>query len=319
MDTRQMRRHFEESRKILQSSRLTFDGVDGYDVYNCSIPFVWRGRHYIYGRVERRGEWARSTARLFQKVDTDRYQIVPNAMVYPLEDPFIAQIHGELVLGGTHVRKKQGQIDTYYGYFYRGQDPGDLRYFTTGPDCMKDIRLVELADGRIGVFSRPRGDHVMKKYGCESIVGFAIIDSLDQLDADTVENAPKIENLFGEGEWGGCNQCYLLGDGSIGVIAHKSYMDEQNGIAMKVYTNISFVVHPNHLVAREETMLATARCYPAFEPKMPDLADCAFTSGITPLDSGRVALYSGVGDTGEGKVIIDEPFQGHGGIRWLLT
>ena len=47
-------------RKIYESSKLKFAGVDGYDVYNCSIPFLHQGKKYIFGRVEKRNEWAES-------------------------------------------------------------------------------------------------------------------------------------------------------------------------------------------------------------------------------------------------------------------
>lgn len=298
----------------MEAHLLQFDGADGYDVYNCSIPFACGGRTCLFGRVERREVWAHSTARLFEQTGTDRYRLVSDAMVYPLEDPFISTIYGELVLGGTHVRISQGDIDTYHCYFYRGSDPADLAFFTSGPKEMKDIRLVELANGKIGVFSRPRGPHIAKKYGSEAIIGFTTINSLDALNADVVQNAPRVENLFGPGEWGGCNQCYLLKDGMIGAIGHKSYVDTQNGVDMKVYTNISFVLDPAHLRAQEEKIIGTARRYPPFSPKVPDLGDCAFTSGIVMRADGRADLYSGVGDTCEGRLVIDDPFAGHGGI-----
>lgn len=319
MDTLLMREQFAQQKKIYESAVLHFAGVDGFDVYNCSIPFTWQGKEYIYGRVEKRAEWARSWVRLFEKESQDHYRLVDHSMVYQLEDPFIALIHGEMVLGGTHVRKKCGQVDTYYGYFYRGTDLEDLTYFTTGPDYMKDIRLIELQDGRIGVFSRPRNEAIRRKYGSESIIGFSIIDSLDALTAEVVESAPIVQDLFGPDEWGGCNQCYLLKDGKIGVIAHKSYPGEMVGdTPMKVYTNMSFVFDPETHKAQEQKLIGTADCYPAFPPKRPDLADCAFTSGITPWTDGKVALYSGIGDTMEGRIVIDDPFAGHGGPIWTL-
>ena len=138
-------RHISE--KIYESVKLTFLGIDGFDVYNCSIPFRWEGKEYIYGRVEKREEWARSWVRLFEKTGKDEYTLVKDHMIYQLEDPYIAMIGDELTFGGTHVRKRSGKIDTYYGYFYRGTDLNDLFYFTTGPNEMKDIRLVDLKDG----------------------------------------------------------------------------------------------------------------------------------------------------------------------------
>lgn len=311
MDMREKKARFEREGKIYDAALLTFLGVDGFDVYNCSIPFSWNGREYIYGRVERRGEWARSWVRLFEKTGKDTYTIVPDSMIYPLEDPFIQRIGGELVLGGTHVRKQSGNIETYYGYFYRGTELEDMRYFTTGPDRMKDIRLIQLADGRIGVFSRPRGPEVEEKYGSGAVIGFAVIDSLNALTSDVIAGAPAIGNLFGRGEWGGCNQCYLLRDGRVGVIGHKCYQEKGEDAAEQlVYLNVAFVFDPKTHEATEPEIIATRRSYPAAPAKMPNLLDCAFTSGIVKREDGRVDLYSGVGDTCEGRVTIDNPFAG---------
>ena len=157
-------------------------------------------------------------------------------MIYQLEDPFVSIVQGELVLGGTHVRKRSGEIENYYGYFYRGTDLENMYYFTTGPDHMKDIRLVELKDGRIGVFSRPRNEEIVKKYGSEAMIGFAIIDKLDDLTDEVVLNAKPIEGIFDDGEWGGVNQPILLEDGRIGIIGHQSYTQPNvNGVDLAVF------------------------------------------------------------------------------------
>ena len=309
MDIRQARTTFDREGKIYDSALLTFIGVDGYDVYNCSIPFALSGKEYIFGRIERRTEWATSWVRLFEKTGTDAYTLVPDSMIYQLEDPYIQFIGNELTMGGTHVMKERGEVKNYFGYFYRGTDLEQMRYFTTGPDMMKDIRLVDLKDGRIGVFSRPRGKKVEELYGSGAVIGFAVIDKLDDLTASLIENAPVIGNLFGQGEWGGCNQCYLLKDGRIGVIGHKCYSEKDaDGIEQAVYLNVAFIFDPVTHVATEPQIIATRRSYPFEAAKKPNLKDCAFTSGIKLREDGKVDLYSGVGDTHEGRVTIDNPF-----------
>lgn len=310
MDFIQLRAAFEASRQPSESALLHFSGVEGFDVYNCSIPFQWEGKCYLFGRVERRGEWARSWVRLFEEVGQDRFSLVPDSMIYQLEDPFVSILQGQLVLGGTHVRYQSGKIDTFYDYFYRGTDLHDLHYFTTGPDLMKDIRLVELADGRIGVFSRPRGEAVRQKYGRESFVGFTIIGSLEELTPEAVNSAPMLEGLFAPDEWGGCNQCYLLDSGLIGVIGHKSYnlLDATGEIAQKVYTNIAFVVDPQTNRVQQQKLIATRPCFPSAPAKLPNLEDCAFASGIVLRPDGKADLYSGLGDTAQGRLVIDNPF-----------
>lgn len=69
MSVQEQKALFEQQKqgKVYESKKLTFHGVEAFDVYNCSVPFVWNGKTYIYGRVEYREEWARSWVRLFEK------------------------------------------------------------------------------------------------------------------------------------------------------------------------------------------------------------------------------------------------------------
>lgn len=295
--------------KVYESACLRFHGVEGYDVYNCSIPFLWNGKTYIYGRVEKREVWAGSWVRLFEKTGQDEYTLVPESTGYQLEDPYISFIQGELVMGGTHVRKQCGEVETYYGYFYRGANPDDLLYFTTGPDQMKDIRLVELADGAIGVFSRPRSKEIEEKYGSASIVGFTKIRSLDELNGEVIANAKPIDGLFGPGEWGGCNQVYLLENGKLGVAAHQSFSQPQDGgEPLAVYMNIAFEFDPATFEVSNKKVIGTRACYPAGPAKRPQLVDCTFTSGLVMGEDGKADLYAGIGDAQEGRLQIDYPF-----------
>lgn len=315
MKLTEQREVFEREKRIYESCKVKFLGVEGFDVYNSSIPFYWNSKRYIYGRIEKRNEWARSWARLFEETGRDEWTLVQGDMIYQLEDPYIAIINGELILGGTHVRKKQGKVDTYYGYFYRGKDIHDLDYFTTGPDYMKDIRLVQLKDNRIGVFSRPRSEEIRTLHGSESIIGFAVIDDISELNAEVIGSAAKIEGLFGEDEWGGCNQCYYLDSGRIGVIGHKSYKRvEEDGKEILVYMNMSFVYDMEEHTALDVKIIGTRSCYPEGPAKTPALVDCVFTSGIVMRDDGRADLYSGIGDTEVGRIVIDYPFEGYGKI-----
>lgn len=310
MSLSEKKKVFEKSCKIYERNILTFHGVDGYDVYNTSIPFWNNGKEYIFGRVEKRNEWARSWVRLFINTGKDDWTLVPDAPWYQLEDPYISIIDDVLVLGGTHVRYDRAKIQTYYGYFYQGRNLFDLKYYTTGPDYMKDIRLVRLADGRIGVFSRPRDEEIMRKYGSESMIGFTVIDRIDRLSSDIIASAPYIEGMFAKGEWGGCNQCYLLDSGLVGVIGHRCYRDGDNS----VYMNSAFVFDPIQRTVLEEKIIGTRGCYPESPAKIKTLTDCAFTSGIVVRKDGLTDLYSGLGDCQEGRIVIDDPFRGYGRI-----
>ncbi|WP_251206659.1 DUF1861 family protein [Acetatifactor aquisgranensis] len=310
MDIREMRERFEQQGLIYERNLLTFAGVEGYDVYNTSVPFAYEGKSYLFGRVERREEWANSTVRLFSKKAEDIWEIVPESFVYQLEDPFVAKVQNEFVLGGTRVDYSRGKLAGFCGVFYKGKDPFHLRYYTTGPKNMKDIRMVELKDGRLGVFSRPRGEHVRQAYGSESVIGFTVIKDISELDDKVVEQARIVDGFFGKDEWGGCNQCFLLEDGSVGVIGHRCYLEEQNGISQQVYLNIAFVFNPDTYLVSDAKIIGTRRSYPDWPAKKPNLADCAFSSGIRLREDGRADLYSGIGDTAEGRIVIEDPFGG---------
>lgn len=315
MDMIVEKKRFEEGFKPGESALLTFKGTGGVDVYNCSIPFHWKGKRYIFGRLEWRRDFARSWVRLFEETGEDEWTVINDSMIYPLEDPYVSRIHDQLVMGGTHVRMSQGKLETYYVYFYRGTDVHDMYYFTTGPDCMKDIRLVELADHRIGVFSRPRSSEIAEKYGSHSMVGFTIINSLDDLNAEVIQNAPYLDGLFDAGQWGGCNQAYLLESGRIGVIGHFAYSDKKDEENPQlVYFPISFVMDPSSGKAGNLKVIATRKCFPPVPSKLPNMLDVAFTSGIVMRKDGKADLYSGLGDCMEGRLVIDYPFEGEGAI-----
>lgn len=302
-------------RKIFESTKLQFTGVEGYDVYNCSIPFRHKGEKYIFGRVEKRDEWAESFVYLFKETAKDRYEVVKESTPYQLEDPYVMFLDDEIILGGTHVTKMSGEIESVYGYFYRGTDLKRLTYFTTGPKGMKDIRLVKLKNGKIGVFSRPRNKKIAEKYGSESMIGFTVIDSIEELNADVIANAEYIHGIFENGQWGGCNQAYLLENGKLGIIGHLSdKISDEKGNEILSYKNISFIFDPETYGVEDLKIIATRGDYPDGPAKVPNLVDCAFTSGIELVEDGKADLYSGIGDCEEGRILIENPFADAGNI-----
>ncbi len=311
---RELRNEFEKNNNVYEQARLTFLGVDGYDVYNCSIPFVHGGRSYIYGRVEKPEEWARSRVMLFENTGKDLWTRVNNSMIYQLEDPNIAFVEGKLVLGGVFVFYSKGQGVNIQNMFYRGTDLEDMYFFTIGPLGMKDIRLVQMPKGKIGVFSRPRTKEVFDKFGCYSAIGFTTISSLDELSADVIDNAAYIPDLFGSEEWGGVNQAYYLESGRIGMIGHKCYNTLVAGEEKSTYLTMSFVFDTEKNRVIEEKIIATRNSFPAYRSKKSHIVDCTFPSGIVMREDGKCDLYSGLSDCAEGRVIIDYPFEGYGKI-----
>lgn len=304
----EMRENYLSNQKAKKAELLKFNGVRCKDVYNCSVPFETQGKTYILGRVEKRDEFANSTSQLFEKKEDGIWYKAENFDPLPIEDPFIVQINGEFVVGGTHVVKEKGNVKTYYSYFYRGKDIFNLKYFTTGPNYMKDIRLVQLPESKIGVFSRPRSEEVKRLFGCESMVGFNCIQDLNDLCSEIINEAKFIDGFFEKDEWGGINQAFYLKDNYVGAIGHQSYTSYSNGKEMAVYINMAYIVDIQNLKVVAKKVIGTREDYPPAPSKTFGLSKCAFTSGIRLLNSKEVELYSGLGDAYEGKVIIENPF-----------
>ena len=144
------------------------------------------------------------------------------------------------------------------------------------------------------------------------MVGFTTINSLDELTDEVIENAPYIPDLFGKDEWGGCNQAYYLDSGLIGVIGHKSYKQEKDGITLLVYINVSFVFDPVTFEIKNEKIIGTRSCYPEGPSKLPELADCVFSSDSYGPDV-KADLYSGWGYLSR-KDCYRLSFEGYGNI-----
>ncbi len=281
---------------------LTFIGAKGMDVYNCSVPFQQDGKWFILGRVEPRGAMAQSWTFLFERTAPDTYTRVLDSYTYPLEDPYIKWIDGQWIVGGTNTVVVRGVWQSFRTYFYHGTSASDLRHFSSGPDGMKDIRLVPLGD-KIGVFTRPSGK-----------VGFTIVNNFLDLDPEQLVNAQEIP-FVREGEYGGINDAHLLEDGKIGVIGHKAYDRPDDG--HRTYLVTSAVFDPDTRVVSEQQVLATRANFPPADAMKFDtnqMYDVVFPSGIVPREDGKVDLYGGLCDACEGYITIDNPFAAHGGF-----
>lgn len=290
-------------RKVGNPRPITFLGVEGYDVYNISVPFRSGNRTCIAGRVEKR-ENEFSVVRIFEKTGTDEYTaILPEKTFRNLQDPFVTIVQGEIVLGGVQIVTHpldEHRIISWQTLFFRGKTVEELTLCAVGPSCMKDIRICELADGRVALFSRPQG-----KRGGLGKIGFTVIDSLNDLCADTVLDAVVDPSFFCEDEWGGCNDVHLLKNGLLGVMGHMAFRTPE-GLH---YNAMCFVIDPATGEHTAPRILAT-RADMTAEPfgKRPDLVDVLFTAGIVRHGDGSATLYTGVSDCQAWCAEIDDPF-----------
>ncbi|MBT4500316.1 MAG: DUF1861 family protein, partial [Gemmatimonadetes bacterium] len=238
---------FEGNQALSNGEKLVFAGVGERDVYNITAPFQVGEEMIIAGRVEVRDS---ELAELVFFVERDgAWWPRPDTQSYmKLQDPCVARIGGELVIGGVEypVTLDSGREGGRM-IFFRGERLEDLERFLIGPDHMKDIRLVELADGRVGVFSRPQGEP-----GGRGTIGFTAVDSLEELTAEVIAGAPLLAGQFLEEEWGGANEAHLLADGRLGVLGHIARMDEKE----KHYYPMAFVLNPGNLERTSPRIIA---------------------------------------------------------------
>ena len=83
------------------SSKLLFDGIENEDVYNITAPFLFEGKRYLAGRVEKRTEeWSRV---VFFMEENEKWIADNSIPPLPLQDPFVTQVNGEFIVGGVEV------------------------------------------------------------------------------------------------------------------------------------------------------------------------------------------------------------------------
>lgn len=288
-----------QAREAAATGKLRFAGVDDRDVYNISAPFHSAGRRVVAGRVEARDS-EDSIAIFFEEAD-GIWSPIEGAPRFRLQDPFVTTIAGELVFGGVEVDLRPAE-PIWHTVFYRGADLFHLRPFFAGPIGMKDIRLCELADGRVAIFTRPRGSK-----GGRGTIGYTEVASLDALTIAAIDAAPMLEGMFHPLDWGGANEAHLLASGEIGVIAHAAFFEEDILYGKRRYYAVSFVFDPATHAWRDYRIIAARDQFAPGPAKRADLVDVVFSSGIERI-GGATRLYAGTSDAEAQWVEIAFPF-----------
>jgi hypothetical protein len=283
-----------------RARKLVFAGVGHRDVYNIAPPFEMAGRQVIVGRVERRD--VEHSEIVFFAETSDAWQPISSAPTFPgLQDPCVTFIGGELILGG--VRFPVTLADGSVGWrmeFYRGTTLNNLRLFLVGPDKMKDVRLVELADERVGVLTRPQGAR-----GGRGTIGFLVATSLETITADGIQDAPLFQGQCPDAEWLGANEAHRLSNGLLGVLGHIAYFDQNEH---RHYYPMVFSVNPRTGAASPPEIIACRADFPQGPAKRPDLVDVMFSGGLVRHGEGTATLYAGLSDAEAGSILLPDPF-----------
>jgi hypothetical protein len=296
-----LRRHRRQAPPV-RGRRLRFAGVGDRDVYNPTRRFSIGGRRVLAARVESRASETDSQVVFFEE-RRGVWRPVPGAPVLALQDPFAGEVGGALVLGGVEIAAAPGQALQYRTVFYRGDALSRLLCVAAGPWGMKDVRLAALDDGRVLVLTRPQGAR-----GGRGKIGWAVASSLDHLTPELMDDAPIIEGLFADGEWGGANEITPLGGDRFGVLGHIACFDHRGH---RGYYPVAFEIDLERGRVTEPVILAERRDLPGGlrgASKRPDLRDVLFSGGLEPAAGGRATLYLGAGDAEVYQLDIADPF-----------
>jgi len=273
-----------------------FFGVDGFDVYNPSTLFDYEGNTLIIARVEKRDS-EDSKAVYFEKRGNDFY-LRSDIPTLDLQDPFITLIDNDYVVGGTYVYDDNGRT-RWYTKFYKGPDLSSLQPSLDSPDGMKDVRLIQLKDKRIGVFTRPQGFK-----GKRGEIGFDIAPSYNHVTKEFIENAPLFEQFI-ESDWGGANQLLMLDDQTIGVLGHIATFSTGD---VRHYYSMTFKVDVATKKASPMKLIAVRSNFNPGPAKRNDLIDVLFSGGLVPVNKHKYVLYVGVSDAEIQTIEVENPF-----------
>ncbi|MGL4719334.1 MAG: DUF1861 family protein [Kluyvera intermedia] len=302
-DVAELYRRYRSHPRLYRGGKMTFHGVDGRDVYNPTAPFRHAGGWCIAARVEVRNS-ERAQVCFFAWDGANRATLLADMPEFALQDPFISEIDGQLVFGGVEVSfSTQGEPLRWRTQFFIGENIATLRPLTTGPWGMKDIRLLQLPDGRILVFTRPQGEP-----GGRGTIGWTIIPRLQALDAQVMASAALISHVD-EQCWCGVNAAYLLPTGNVGVLAHVAGFD---ALGNRHYYAARFIFDPQSGVSSPMAMIACRDDFLSGECKREDLRDVVFPAGLLKDGQGGARLFCGTSDCEVQWLDIPSPF----GDRW---
>jgi hypothetical protein len=287
--------------RIPRGKILIFEHQPHENVYNPSRPFIINGEKYILARVEdtrtnsskvypfvfKNGIWQRKDWHLSQ---------------FEFEDPQITTINNNLLLVVVRVLDKTDPDNWIIrSEFYFGPNLDNLKKITEGPIGMKDIRLIEF-EGKIGVFLRPKVGRDKR-----GRISYLEINNLDELQVINQNTGRMIQLPISDNEWVGTNDVYYLGNGILGVLAHKGDQDQEGNLH---YCAIAFKFNPQDFSIYDYQIIAQSNDFPLSVSKSPRYEDVIFPGGFERFhrDNKELELYTGLRDAEVGCILIKNPY-----------
>jgi hypothetical protein len=276
---------------------VTLVGLTNRDGYNPSNPVPDGAHPFTYVRVEPPQDEFDSWSVPFRQLAFDRWELDERLPRLRLQDPFVAAVDGTLVVGGVRIVDPTPGRVLWETVFLRGASLDTLSEFVCGPLLMKDIRLIEVEPGTIGVFTRPLGGRAGRGQ-----IGYAEVSSLDELTTAVMAEADLLDTQPIPEHWWGANAVYRLDGDNLGVLGHIAKFE---GFTRNYYP-IAFVFdRRERRIARGPQIIADRSCFPPHRAKRLDLKNVIFPAWI---DRQRGLLCGGLSDAAIGVLAIEDPF-----------
>lgn len=270
-----------------------------YDVYNITAPFEVNGVLMLAGRVEPRD--SEDSHVIIFRQNGNEWVPLENVPPLHLQDPFITFVNGQLVLGGVEIFHQEYQENlSWRTVFYRGSDCCNLKRFAAGPDGMKDIRLKQLPDGDLLLFTRPQGVK-----GGRGKIGCTRLKNLEELTPSVIAEAPLIPDHFMADEWGGVNEIHILKNNIVGLLSHIACFDNAGS---RHYYSSCFAMNYETRKCSNMKIIACRDQFPSGPAKRPDIEDVLFSGGLIRHQNGTATLYCGVSDAEAHQILMPDPF-----------
>ncbi|MCS2156326.1 DUF1861 family protein [Scandinavium sp. H11S7] len=280
------------------SGKVTFIGVPGCDVYNPTAPFREDEQHFIAARVEARDS-ENAQVRFFHWDGQGTARLAEDAPAFNLQDPFICRIDNGWLLGGVEITADpDGSGWQWRTQFWQGPSIFTLRLIAVGPWGMKDIRLLQLSDKRILVFTRPQG-----ALGGRGKIGWLILNSLSELKPSCFEQGRLLLQLDDD-SWCGVNEAHVIDEQWVGVLGHVASFD---ACGNRHYYAASFCLNVISGQATPLRIICSRDDLQPGESKRDDLRDVIFPGGLY-RDGQRHLLFCGASDCEVHWREIADPF-----------
>ncbi|MBI2285684.1 DUF1861 family protein [Candidatus Saccharibacteria bacterium] len=300
---------------------LDFGTPPKVDVYNSSAPIKVDGGEPMVIIREEDGDQFSSQNHFFRYNSGAKFRREPNisnlselSLGWICQDPATAYVQSNWVITQVEVDpaslNNPSQDVRLHSAIYAGKKLDSLSLISRSPDNMKGVRLVELKDSRVGVFTRPQHRFDPARGGLGKI-GFTVFESLSQISSDALAAAPLIPDLFSEDdtEWRGVNDVSLLPNGELAVLAHQARFEKSHIPDSRGYYPLFFTFNPESYQVDHQQILATLddfRFNGQVKPKTPDVDNVFYPSALLFPNGDIRSSYAGlIGGAKDSRMAAD--------------